>query len=43
MLKSEELTLKLENVKDEIRSLQVENKINEAHAKLIEIENLKKK
>ena len=42
MLRSEELTLKLENVKDKIRSLQVENKINEAHDKLAEIENLKK-
>ena len=42
MLRSEELTLKLENVKNKIKSLQVENKIEEAHAKLAEIENLKK-
>ena len=42
MLRSEELTLKLENVKNKIKTLQVENKIEEAHAKLIEIENLKK-
>ena len=37
MLRSEELTLKLENVKDKIRSLQAENKIEEAHNKLAEI------
>ena len=42
MLRSEELTLKLENVKNKIKTLQVENKIEEAHAKLAEIENLKK-
>ena len=42
MLRSEELTLKLENVKNKIKTLQAENKIEEAHAKLSEIENLKK-
>ena len=42
MLRSEELTLKLENVKNKIKTLQAENKIEEAHAKLAEIENLKK-
>lgn len=42
MLKSEELTLKLENVKNKIKTLQAENKIEEAHGRLAEIENLKK-
>ena len=39
MLKSEELTLKLENVKNKIKTIQAENKIKKAHGRLAEIEN----
>lgn len=42
MLKSEELLNKLEEVKAEIKALQEENKIEDAHSRLHEIEDLKK-
>lgn len=42
MLRSEELQAKLENVKEEIKALQVENKVEEAHGRLQEIEIIKK-
>lgn len=42
MLKSEELLNKLEEVKNEIKKLQDEKEVDEAHAKISELENLKK-
>lgn len=42
MLKSEELMQKLTNLISEVKDMQEVNKIDEAHAKLSEIENVKK-
>lgn len=42
MKKSQEMYKKLEGLKNEIAGLQAEGKIDEAHAKLTEVENLRK-
>lgn len=42
MLYSEELQQKLEVLKNEIKTLQTENKVTEAHAKLSDLENIRK-
>ena len=42
MLKSEEILNNIKTVKEEMKALMVENKVDDAHSKLTEIDNLKK-
>lgn len=42
MLRSEEIKQEITNLKNEMKSLRAENKIDEAHLKITEIENLQK-